>query len=172
MLSLKSVLIPALASCALAFCFFNLVQSQDVVNCVRTNNNVTDTCLGCICEASSSCNATIGCINNNDLCGPFLISKAFWIDAGQCTLTPNEDPNGKDAYVRCASDIGCSSDILRSYFTRFLKDCNGDRLVTCEDYVMLHKNGGWNCGTDLAGTDFWDLYLECRQFVLDQGQNI
>eukprot|EP00095_Tigriopus_kingsejongensis_P001285 maker-scaffold359_size197282-snap-gene-0.31 protein:Tk01285 transcript:maker-scaffold359_size197282-snap-gene-0.31-mRNA-1 annotation:"hypothetical protein DAPPUDRAFT_304988" len=158
--------------CAIAFQIFTLVLAQENVQCTRNNNNVTNTCLGCICEASSGCNATIGCINGGDLCGPFLISRAFWIDAGQCTLTPNENPNAREAFARCATDVGCASDILRSYFTRFLKDCNGDQLVTCEDYVMLHKNGGWNCGTNLEGSDYWNLYLECREFVLDQGQNI
>ena len=46
------------------------------------------------------------------------------------------------------------------------------QLVTCEDYVMLHKNGGWNCGRRLDGTDFWNLYTQCRDVVIRNGDNI
>ncbi|CAG0883152.1 unnamed protein product [Cyprideis torosa] len=38
---------------------------------------ISDNCLGCLCEASTNCNATIGCTDGG-LCGPFLISQPFW----------------------------------------------------------------------------------------------
>jgi len=43
------------------------------------------------------------------------------------------------AWRRCALDIICSANTIRSYINRFGKDCNGDALVTCEDYTMIHK---------------------------------
>lgn len=76
------------------------------------------------------------------------------------------------AFVDCATDFGCASDTIRSYMNRFGKDCNGDQLVTCEDYMMLHKNGGWNCGKSLAGSEFWKKYTECRDVVIRSGDNI
>ena len=53
-----------------------------------------------------------------------------------------------------------------------LQDCNGDQLVTCEDYVMIHKNGGWNCGTSLQGSDFWTIFQKCKDVVISKGFNI
>ena len=60
--------------------------------------NVTDAvaadCLGCLCEASTSCNSTIGCTSappGGYFCGPFLISRAYWVDAGKPVLG-GDDP--------------------------------------------------------------------------------
>ena len=45
----------------------------------------THECLGCICEASSRfCKPDMGCVAGGTLCGPFLISRGFWIDGGRC----------------------------------------------------------------------------------------
>ncbi|KYQ46175.1 hypothetical protein ALC60_14839 [Trachymyrmex zeteki] len=33
-------------------------------------------CIGCICEAASGCNITVGC--NGPVCGPFYITKQYW----------------------------------------------------------------------------------------------
>ena len=49
------------------------------------------------------------------------------------------------------------------------QDCNGDRLVTCDDYMMLHKNGGWNCGTNLRGTPYANIFNECKEIALGRG---
>ena len=53
-----------------------------------------------------------------------------------------------------------------------IQDCNGDQLVTCEDYVMIHKNGGWNCGNSLQGSKFWNIFQECKDTVIARGFNI
>ena len=46
----------------------------------------THECLGCICEASSKfCKVDMGCVAGGSLCGPFLISRGFWVDGGRCT---------------------------------------------------------------------------------------
>jgi len=56
--------------------------------------------------------------------------------------------------------------------TTNFQDCNGDALVTCEDYTMIHKNGGWNCGTSLVGSNFWDIFQTCKDTVIGRGLNI
>ena len=93
------------------------------------------------------------------------------------------------AWKRCALDLVCSANTIRSYINRFGKviviardyacvshanaqDCNGDQLVTCEDYVMIHKNGGWNCGNSLQGSKFWNIFQECKDMVIARGLNI
>ena len=39
-----------------------------------------------------------GCVANGALCGPFLISKGFWIDAGRCVLD-GDDPDSDEGKV-------------------------------------------------------------------------
>merc|ERR1711937_324739 len=142
------------------------------INAIRTLPALgNDNCIGCICEASTGCKKNTKCINGDSFCGPFLISKGFWIDAGQCVLD-NDNPNDAQAWKRCALDLVCSANTIRSYINRFGKDCDGDQLVTCEDYVMIHKNGGWNCGKSLAGTKFWQVYKTCKNVVISRGLNI
>ncbi|KAK7060662.1 hypothetical protein SK128_018827, partial [Halocaridina rubra] len=56
--------------------------------------NVDPNCLGCICEASTRCNVSVGCHTpyaGAYFCGPFLISWAYWADAGKPVLQ-NDDP--------------------------------------------------------------------------------
>lgn len=53
---------------------------------------VTQTCLGCICEASSGCNRTTTC--NGDVCGLFRLTWAYWADAGKPTVA-GESPTSE-----------------------------------------------------------------------------
>ena len=56
---------------------------------------VPEDCLGCLCQASTGCNMTMPCTNGQQyLCGPFLISWAYWADAGKFVLA-NDDPERK-----------------------------------------------------------------------------
>merc|ERR1712032_828837 len=185
--------------------------------CDPTPNGLSDNCIGCICEVSTRCNATTKCISGGSFCGPFLLSKPFWVDGGSCVLE-GDSPGDQGAWRRCALDIICSANTIRSYINRFGKDCNGDALVTCEDYTMIHKvcspsfssygepliplpcsprssstsrltnptnhphlhlpqtftfqNGGWNCGTSLVGSNFWDIFQTCKDTVIGRGLNI
>jgi len=126
------------------------------------NGQLSKNCLGCICEASSSCNATIGCSSHAGYhCGPFLISWNFWKDAGQPTFLPGDDPNRKGAFEDCANDVSCSADILAHYFSNFEQDCNGDGRVTCYDYALLHKLGGYSCNTPPPQNQYFDTLQTC-----------
>ena len=42
---------------------------------------MSELCLGCICEAASNCNRSLGC--DGDVCGLFRITWAYWADAGK-----------------------------------------------------------------------------------------
>ena len=72
--------------------FFFFVAATTVCLEGNAEDSITNQCLGCICEASSRCDKLTGCVANGALCGPFLISRLFWIDAGRCTLD-GDDPN-------------------------------------------------------------------------------
>merc|ERR1712203_399832 len=67
--------------------------------CDPTPNGLSDNCIGCICEASTRCNATTKCISGGSFCGPFLLSKPFWVDGGSCVLegdSPSDQGGGFD----------------------------------------------------------------------------
>lgn len=49
-----------------------------------SNQVVTETCLGCICEAISGCNRTTTCAG--DVCGLFRLTWAYWADSGKPTV--------------------------------------------------------------------------------------
>jgi len=54
----------------------------------------TEKCIGCMCEASSGCNQTLECMEQNEVkyCGVFLLSDVYWQDAGTPVLQ-GDDPN-------------------------------------------------------------------------------
>lgn len=59
---------------------------------------VPEDCLGCLCQASSGCNLTTPCTTGHQyLCGPFLISWAYWADAGKFVLA-NDNPDRKGGW--------------------------------------------------------------------------
>jgi hypothetical protein len=47
--------------------------------------DVIDACLSCICEASSGCDINLKC--QGTVCGPYKITKPFWIESGKPTLS-------------------------------------------------------------------------------------
>ena len=52
----------------------------------QTRASMTESCLACICQASTSCNLTTPCVSQGQYCGPFLLSKPYWLDAGRPIL--------------------------------------------------------------------------------------
>merc|ERR1712062_808022 len=76
------------------------------------------------------------------------------------------------AFLKCATDLACASRIVRSHMIAFGQDCSGDGLVTCDDYVMMHKNGGWSCRNPIQDTEFWGIYQECKNLIISRGENV
>lgn len=58
---------------------------------------VTQTCLGCICEAISGCNRTTLC--TGDVCGLFRITWAYWSDSGKPTVA-GEPPSSETGILK------------------------------------------------------------------------
>ncbi|XP_076233265.1 uncharacterized protein LOC143178454 [Calliopsis andreniformis] len=119
---------------------------------------VTSTCLGCICEATSNCNATVGC--DGSVCGPFRITWAYWVDAGKPKL--NDGSNDNDSYTQCTNDLYCAADTLKRYMDKFVQDCNGDGVVDCDDFLRIHQLGGYGCSGSL-NSKFENTYKHCIQ---------
>jgi len=47
---------------------------------------MSESCLACLCAASTDCQLSKGCVGGGEYCGPFLISKPYWLDAGTPVL--------------------------------------------------------------------------------------
>ena len=59
------------------------------------------------------------------------------------------------------------------FFLTHLQDCDGDQRITCDDYAMMHKNGGYNCGNSLQNTLYWKQYMACKNNIANtEGINI
>ncbi|XP_024883394.1 lysozyme-like [Temnothorax curvispinosus] len=119
-------------------------------------------CLNCLCEITTGCNTTIGCDDTS--CGPFSITKSFWVDAGK------PPPNGKSsndddanvAYRECAKNIYCAGYTVQAYMAKHSRDCNGDGVIDCDDYVRLHRLGAYGC-TGLLSNVYENRYMLCLQ---------
>ena len=46
----------------------------------------------------------------------------------------------------------------------YWQDCDGDGFVTCDDFAMIHWNGGYNCSRrSIIGTEFWNKFSQCQR---------
>ncbi|MPC24667.1 Lysozyme [Portunus trituberculatus] len=129
---------------------------------VSADADVDANCLGCMCEAATRCNATTACHHSGGgyFCGPFHISWAYWADAKKPVLL-HDDPNRQGAFEDCAKDLYCSASVVRTYMKTFAQDCDGDGVITCKDYVRLHKLGRLGCSAPLPKDRFTSQFEEC-----------
>ncbi len=86
-------------------------------------------------------------------CGPYLISWAYWSDGGK--------PGGD--YVNCATDRYCSERAVEGYMQKWKNDCNGDGVLDCTDFAIIHKTGPYSCNTSthIYETNYWRLFESC-----------
>ncbi|KOB71123.1 Uncharacterized protein OBRU01_12280 [Operophtera brumata] len=55
-------------------------------------SNLNESCVRCLCHVAG-CDTAHGC--SDGYCGPFYISRVYWVDAGKPTL-PDDDPMRKE----------------------------------------------------------------------------
>ncbi|XP_065219084.1 lysozyme 1-like [Planococcus citri] len=120
----------------------------------------TEKCIGCICEAASGCNQTIGCLG--EFCGMFLFSRSYWVDSGSPVIL-GDDPNNQDAFVRCAVDSYCASRAVNQYIQKFIQDCNHDGSLSCDDYARMHFFGFVQCDRAINRTPYYRVFQRCFQ---------
>ncbi|KAI5636588.1 destabilase domain-containing protein [Phthorimaea operculella] len=98
-------------------------------------------------------------------CGPYNISRVYWVDSGKVVF-PEDDPERNHAWQDCAKNYHCSMRIIQGYLQRFGKDCNGDGVTDCFDYMMVNGNGGYGCTAPLNrsanGRRWLERFEECR----------
>jgi hypothetical protein len=44
----------------------------------------------------------------------------------------------------------------------FVQDCNGDGVTNCDDYLLIHYNGGGICETPINEKGYKNRYNSCR----------
>nr|UNZ11905.1 invertebrate-type lysozyme 2 [Coridius chinensis] len=107
---------------------------------------VSEGCMKRICEMASNCRENAGC--DNDVCGPFKITEAFWVDAFRPTI-PGDDRRANGAFERCTTDAKCAEKTVQLYMARHARDCNGDGQVTCIDFAAIHRFGPFGCRSQI-----------------------
>ncbi|XP_067011534.2 uncharacterized protein [Anabrus simplex] len=130
--------------------------------------NLHQACMRCLCVAASGCNLNRGC--DDGYCGPFTLSRLYWLDAGQPVL-PEDNPAREQSFENCAQDYDCAKRVVRAYMSKFKQDCNEDGSVNCDDFAMIHYNGGYKCGTNLTN-EFGRKYFNCRPTFVEVMQPI
>ncbi|CAG7833069.1 unnamed protein product [Allacma fusca] len=141
---------------------FAIIVVVGIVSTVTAQ--LSDRCLGCICQASTKCKKDIGCTAAG-VCGPLLISWPFWADAGKYVIK-GTSPSSSNAYSDCATDLYCAAETVKAYMEKYEKDCNGDGVINCEDYARIHKLGPSNCGdASFFTTEYGTLFKQCSAAV-------
>lgn len=136
------------------------VNTAEVVAPVAAT--VDDACLKCICYASTECKP-IACHvagPSQYFCGPYLISWAYWADAGK----PGDDLTNPYAFEACLTNQECAERTIRQYIAKHGKDCTGDNQITCADIARIHKAGPSGCQAPnwVDNTDYWKVFLTCN----------
>jgi len=119
---------------------------------------VSQTCLNCLCEANTECNADVGC--RESICGPFSITKYYWADAGKPTVNDIRSNDDDEDFRKCANDVNCAGRAVQGYMAKYSRDCTGDFVVDCDDYVRLHQLGPNGC-TGSLDSGFENKYKQC-----------
>ncbi|KDR15949.1 invertebrate-type lysozyme 3-like [Zootermopsis nevadensis] len=118
---------------------------------------VSEECLQCICEASTSCDFGVGC--GTETCGPYGITWGYWNDGLRPVLN-QDSPEADGAYARCANDQQCAARVVQNYMSRYGHDCNGDAETTCYDFAAIHRSGSNNCGAQLD-SGYFNRLINC-----------
>ncbi|KAK0179466.1 hypothetical protein PV327_005216 [Microctonus hyperodae] len=155
------IILPILMSVLCVYAQVGSLDTQPAVLASPTHQVIPQQCFGCICEASSHCDLKAGC--RGDVCGPFSITWGYWADGGKPTLN-NEKPDAPSAYANCVNDVGCAARTVQGYIDRYAQDCNGDGVMNCDDYVRLHRLGGYGCNGPID-PKYMESYQSCMKYV-------
>ncbi|XP_003708146.1 lysozyme [Megachile rotundata] len=149
--------LPSISATVASLLMLLLIYEQNEL--VTATETLSKVCLGCICEAASGCNVTLGC--DESVCGPFRITWRYWADAGKPVLDNNSNSN-QDGYVQCVSDAYCAARTVQGYMDKFAQDCNGDGKINCDDFLRIHRLGGYGCSAPL-NSKYENTYKLCMQ---------
>ncbi|XP_067141349.1 lysozyme-like [Centruroides vittatus] len=134
-------------------------------NVLCKSNLVDRRCLNCFCLAQSNCNMSAECINMPfTVCGPYKLSRGYWIDGGKLGGQLENDDSNKERedFERCSKNKACAEQTIENYMKLYTRDCNENDIVDCVDYFRIHVGGPGGCkkhGFE-SGLE-WLRFLEC-----------
>ena len=94
-------------------------------------------------------------------CGPLQISWPYWADGGKLG-----DKGQKHDFEDCLTSKECAEKTMRNYMRKYSQDCNGDGLINCVDFAILHKTGYRQCQqSTIENTAYWREFAktQCHQ---------
>ncbi|CAG0888647.1 unnamed protein product, partial [Darwinula stevensoni] len=50
-----------------------------------------------------------------------------------------------EGFEDCAKDLFCATETIKYYMRKFHADCDGNGVVNCLDYALIHSQGGYEC---------------------------
>ncbi|XP_055372737.1 lysozyme-like [Condylostylus longicornis] len=120
---------------------------------------VSENCLKCICDTVTGCDPNFGCIDGY-VCGPFRITKPYWIDGGNNTIN-GEAIDSPTAFENCVTDYNCAVQTVQGYMANWGQDCNGDGVINCYDHGAIHQLGRYGCNGQLP-EKFLNTFSQCH----------
>ncbi|CAG7728821.1 unnamed protein product [Allacma fusca] len=111
-------------------------------------------CAICACFGKTDCpNDTFPCFSKF-MCGP--LPQPIW----------DNETNPIEDYDDCMKNFGCSVCTIHGHMRKFPpsgKDCNGDGILTCEDFVQQFYFGESSCGRELNQEEkpIYDRFKSC-----------
>jgi len=95
---------------------------------------ITDRCLDCICMRNpNNCKEREKTIITDGVCGPYYISRQYYLDAG----SPGPEFN-VTGYEACCRRLDCSRQCVRQYANKYGDSCTYPAKPTCKDYSRMH----------------------------------
>ena len=70
---------------------------------------------------------------------------------------------GLEDWELCVMDFDCATATVRRHMWKRKTDCNGDGVVTCEDFALIHRHGHKRCSEylDLDGGSMFSQHRPC-----------
>ena len=136
--------------------------NRGILNLPSFNLSVEQSCLDCICEATSNCDLNLGCRTNEfgEFCGAYQLNLLFWTEAGR-----PRDAGQENSFQLCVLDRECAELTIRSYANRHQIDCNQDGVLDCLDFAALHRLGRAACNLQsLLDSTYWNKFQQCYGF--------
>lgn len=116
---------------------------------------VTQTCLGCICEAISGCNRTSTC--TGDVCGLFRLTWAYWADAGKPTIAGESPTAGTGIFI----SLSIFKLILFFLFLFLFHAVD----FQCNETICPRNSANFMCLTCTQPSSLWKQATACDLFV-------
>lgn len=96
------------------------------------------------------------CPNEKQGCGPFGLTKRYWIDAG----APMYRGAAND-FDRCAYSAECAAGSVAKYISRNSADCTKDGRLSCADFGLIHKFKDKCSDLEVLNSDYYRKYDKC-----------